>query len=148
MNDLLPAPRMHSGYMLLEVMISILIFAIGIIGTITMQATSIRHNSESNYRIEACFLVDALIGRMWSDDRAPAALAANYATGGPAYNAWLVDVQTRLPGVADYPPTVTVTTVAGLSPPATSKSRITTTVQWKTPGESVVHNHVAITEIK
>ena len=67
--------------MLLEVLISILLLSGGIIGAIGMQAVSVRHNSNAKYRIDASFLVNALIARMWTDDRTPATLQTKYGGG-------------------------------------------------------------------
>ncbi len=123
--------------MLLEVLISILLFSMGMLGTVAMQAVSIRNNSDAKYRVDASFLANALIGRMWTDDRSPAALLAKYGTNGTngtdaaGYATWLADVRSRLPGVTENPPSVLVTTVAGPAPPATSKSLVTATVNWQ-----------------
>lgn len=137
--------------MLLEVLISILLFAVGILGTIALQAASIKHNSDAKYRIDASFLANTLVARMWTDVRTPATLATKYGGGGDGedgqgYTAWLTDVQALLPGVSANPPTVSVVQVDGPSPPATSKSQVTTTVSWQAPGETV-HQYEAITFI-
>jgi type IV pilus assembly protein PilV len=135
--------------MLIEVLISILLFSMGMLGTVAMQATAMRNNSDAKYRVDASFLANALIGRMWTDDRTPASLQTKYgSTDGSGYTAWLAQVQAQLPGVTANPPTVLVTTVAGSSPPATSKSLVTTTVKWQAPGGAVVHRYVAVTNIK
>ncbi|MFN0143294.1 MAG: type IV pilus modification protein PilV [Mycobacterium sp.] len=57
----------QSGAMLLEALIAILIFSLGILAVIGLQAQSIRNSSESKYRSDASYLANQLIGRMWAD---------------------------------------------------------------------------------
>jgi type IV pilus assembly protein PilV len=144
----------QSGYLLLEVLVSLAIFSVGVLGAAALQAVSIKNDSAAKYRIDASALANELIGRMWSSDRNPAALQAAFegsgGSGGDQYNAWLADVQVELPRVAENPPSVTVTRVDGAFP-ASSKSRVTVTVYWQMPGEDHPggrHNYVAVSEIR
>ncbi|MEO8132864.1 MAG: type IV pilus modification protein PilV [Betaproteobacteria bacterium] len=57
----------QSGAMLLEALIAILIFSLGILAIIGLQAQSIRNSSEAKYRSDASYLANQLIGRMWAD---------------------------------------------------------------------------------
>jgi G3E family GTPase len=68
------APAMQRGALLLEALIAIVVFSVGVLGCIALQAHAIRHVQGAQYRSEATHLVEALIGRMWAED--PAALAA------------------------------------------------------------------------
>lgn len=133
-------PR-QSGYMLLEVLISILLFSVGILGTIATQAVAVRSNSEARYRIDASFLANSLIARMWTGDRSPTNLQSSYGVSGSRYLAWLADVQAQLPGVTANPPTVQFTTEA-------SGIAVTATVRWQAPGDAAVHQYVATTSIR
>ncbi len=65
----------QSGAMLLEALIAILIFSLGILAIIGLQAQSIRNSAEAKYRSDASYLANQLIGRMWADR----ANLANYA---------------------------------------------------------------------
>lgn len=65
-----PMPRHRrgqSGAMLLEALIAILIFSLGILAIIGLQAQSIRNSAEAKYRSDAAYLANQLIGRMWAD---------------------------------------------------------------------------------
>lgn len=53
------------GFVLLEGLIAILIFSMAILGVVGMQATAITQASESQYRADAAFLANQLIGQMW-----------------------------------------------------------------------------------
>lgn len=137
------------GSMMLEALIAILIFSMGILAIVGMQAASVKQASDARYRIEANFLVNQVIGQMWVSNRTPAILQANYATGGPAYTAWLADVQATLPGASGAnAPLITIVPVPGINPPNTATSQVTVQVFWVAPGETVPHNHLAITQIK
>ncbi|WP_295447608.1 prepilin-type N-terminal cleavage/methylation domain-containing protein [uncultured Thiodictyon sp.] len=138
----------QAGYLLLEVLIAAAIFSVGILGAISLQAASIRNNSLAEYRGNASFLANALLGQMWADDRTPATLASNFATDGAKYLTWQTDVNGQLPGAVEHPPTVAVTYVAGTAAPATAKSHVTITVFWQVPGATEVHQYVVIADIK
>lgn len=142
--------------MLLEALISVAIFAVGVLGILSVVAILIKDNSAAEYRTDACLLVNELIGEMWADNRTPATLLNNYqggigGTDGAKYVTWRDSIinNNRLPGVTSTVnvPTVTVTTVNGANPPATAKSQVTITVFWQLPGD-VQHSYMAVTEIK
>lgn len=147
-------PARQSGSMLLEALIAILIFSMGILAIVGMQAASIKQAGDAKYRTDANLLVNQLIGEMWVSNRTAATLQTNFATGGPLYQAWVGSpttpgtVQATLPGVDTNPPTVVVAQVPGANPPLTTTSLVTVTVFWQVPGEDVPHRHVAITQIK
>jgi type IV pilus assembly protein PilV len=142
MNFLTRHPRPHAarreaGVMLLETLIAILIFSFGVLGIVALQAQSIRHVNEAQYRGEAIYLANSLVGRMWAGNQKT--LGTDYAgdkgTGGTGYMAF-VDSVSRLPGANDNAPTVTV--AAG---PSTTSSNVTVTIRWQLPGDTVVHNY-------
>lgn len=55
------------GSVLLEALISILIFSIGILGLVGMQGAAINSTSDARYRSTAGFLVDRMIGTVWAE---------------------------------------------------------------------------------
>lgn len=57
----------QQGVVLLEVLISILIFSIGILGIVGMQANMIKNTSESRFRADAAYVAQKRIGEMWAD---------------------------------------------------------------------------------
>lgn len=58
------------GVMLLESLISIAIFSIGVLGLIGLQAAAIKSTGDARERAVAAFYANQLIGYMWSDARA------------------------------------------------------------------------------
>lgn len=57
----------QDGATLLEALISILIFSLGVIAIMGLQAASMKNTAESKYRADASFLANQIIGQMWVD---------------------------------------------------------------------------------
>lgn len=147
----------QSGIMLLEALIAILIFSLGILTVVALQATSIKLTGDAKYRTNATLLANQLIGRMWVRTDTAGTLKTNFETGGSAYNTWLAEVSGAdgLPGVVAASgattstlPTVTIvtTSVAGVG----EVSDITITLFWRTPEMPLNgpgHRHVVTTQI-
>lgn len=130
-------PSNQQGVMLLEALIGLLIFSIGILAMIAMQATGMRATVDAKYRSEASFLANEIVGVMWGD----AGNLGNYATANcpsvPRCEAWLDRVETLLPNAtSSNEPTIEV---AG--------RQVTVTVRWLRPGESSASNHVVIAQV-
>lgn len=147
--------RMHrhragqSGVMLLEALIAILVFALGVLALVGLQTVSIRQSGDAKSRADAVMLANELIGRMWVTDRTFATLSANFATGGPEFNAWLPRVQNALLGATGAnAPTVTTLT-AGV--PADPSTLVNVTINWKAPNEPAAdppHTITVVAQIK
>lgn len=58
----------QGGVMLLEALIGILIFTVGILGLIGLQAASINAVSDAKYRADAAFLSNQILSQMWADN--------------------------------------------------------------------------------
>ena len=59
--------RNQGGVMLLEAMIGILIFSLGVLALVAMQAVSISNVSNARYRSEAAFLANEILSQAWVD---------------------------------------------------------------------------------
>jgi type IV pilus assembly protein PilV len=152
MKQPLNTDKAQAGVMLLEALIGILIFSLGILSLVALQATSIQLTSDAKYRTDASLLANRLIGQMWASGLAPADLETAFESGGDQYNAWLADVQgiEGLPGVVAASsgidstlPTVTVNAATG---------RVEITLFWRTPqmptsGANSSHSHVVVSQI-
>lgn len=63
----------QQGVLLLEVLIALLIFAIGILAVIGLQAQAIKQVGEARARTEASNVANQIIGQLWADiDNLPA----------------------------------------------------------------------------
>jgi len=129
-------------------MIAILIFALGVLGIVGLQATSMRFTNDAQYRGEAVYLANSLMARMWADDTDPLALLAKYdsAGGGAGYLAFKQLVST-LPGAPANDPIVRVNPAACGNPPvpvvipSVQSSVVCITVFWQPPGETISTVH-------
>ena len=74
--------RGQSGIMLLEALVAILIFSIGILAMVALQAVAIKQSGDANYRTRSTLLANRLIGQMWVTPGDVAAMKANFETGG------------------------------------------------------------------
>ena len=145
-SEAAPSLRSQTGSMLLEAFIAILIFSMGILAIVGMQASAVKSSTDAKYRSEASLLANDLIGQMWASDRTPAVMQASFqgggGTDGTAYTAWYSKVQATLPGSGAHPPAVSID-------PATSI--VTVAVQWKAPNDppaDPAHRFNVIAQIK
>lgn len=73
--------------MLLEALIAILIFSMGILAIVALQAVSIKLAGDAKYRSDAALLAEEMLAQMWVSDRTPATLNALFATNADACSA-------------------------------------------------------------
>lgn len=131
------------GAFLLEALIGILIFSMGILALMGLQAVSIKNTVEAKYRSEASYLANQIIARMWID----VANVDKYATAGAAYDArdaWTAQVADLLPGATDDDaPTITVTAPASVD----GAWQVVISIFWRSPGDPNRHSFVTVANI-
>lgn len=111
--------------MLLEVLLGILLFSIGILAVVGMQALAVRSVAESKYRMDASFLANEVIGQMWTNRANLSSYAYSGGTPPSVVSNWVTRVGGTLPGTAANPPTIDVT-----------GSVVTVTIFWQHPEEA------------
>lgn len=118
----------QKGVSLLEALLGMLIFSIGILAVVGLQITAVRAVTESKYRMDASFLANQVIGEMWSNRTNLATY--DYAGGTPpsVLTAWVARVDATLPGTVDNPPVIDVG--AG--------NVVTVTIFWQHPEEAAL----------
>ena len=160
----------QSGVMLLEALIAILIFSLGILGVVGMQASAVNASRDAKYRSDAALLANELIGEMWSGDRiglnlqnrfqgdCDDALACTHVPDGDRYLVWRARVRATLPGADTNDPFVYVGPVVaaaqassgcppgdvlGLGAQGTPQTSTTVciVVRWKAPSDVVTHSY-------
>ncbi len=149
--------KTQSGVMLLEALIAILIFSLGVLGIVGMQASAISASRDAKYRADAALLANELVGGMRSAQRDGPTLATNFsstqvcptpidATSTP-FCQWKkrLDSGDFLPGTVAFPPVVTVAPGV-VGPPATS-SLVTITVSWSAPNDPAPHSYRVVVQI-
>lgn len=162
--------RGQSGVMLIEALVGILIFMIGILALIAMQATAIRAAGDARYRTEAVNYSNDLLGKILVnvDRSSDAAMTASlnafqHQTGGA--DCAFSGATSATPAVTEWAQLVTGT--SGLTPPprpplpgATAAmlqvavdtspgafNRVAITVCWRAPDDPVARKHVLVSYI-
>jgi type IV pilus assembly protein PilV len=129
----------QQGVMLLEALVAILIFSIGILAIIGMQAASFNNVTDAKFRSEAQLYADTIIAKMLGDDHTTATLQSKYnSPAGTEYVSWASDVKADLPGSTDNPPTIAVA----------SDNTVTVTMKWKARNEATLHSQVVVSQIE
>ena len=59
--------RGERGSALIEVLVSLLLFSIGIVGLVRLLGTAVKDTGEIEYRAQAAALADEQVGLMWAD---------------------------------------------------------------------------------
>lgn len=63
-----PVIEKQKGSVVLEALIAILIFSLGILALVGLQAAMISNTTDSNNRTEATFVAQQILGRIWTYD--------------------------------------------------------------------------------
>lgn len=142
-----PPSTKQTGVMLLEALIAIFIFSLGILAIVGMQAMAAKQITDARYRSDASLLANQLFGAMWSTDRTVATLQADFTGGssgvtdGAKYTKWKNRVEASLPVPPGNPPTVDI------APDGSA----TVTIRWRAPSEGAVvdpHKYTVVAQIR
>lgn len=111
---------------MIEALLSILLFSLGILALVGMQAAMTKGVTQAKLRSEASLLAEQLLGRMWLDQANLTSYAvvsgSCTATSYANCTSWLSSVNNTLPGGS------AVVTLNG--------SAVSITITWQLPGES------------
>ncbi len=155
----------QQGVMLIEALIAILIFSIGILAVVGMQGLAIKNVTESRSRSDAAFFTSQLLAQMWVDQNiSPAGANTSNITVGnydyqggasvpPRVSDWVAQVTTgtrRLPGAdqAGVRPKITITNAT------TAGATVKIELFWQLPEEASLvpppppHTYVVVTAIQ
>ena len=156
----------QQGVMLIEALIAILIFSIGILAVVGMQGMAIKNVTESRSRSEAAFLASELVAQMWIDQNVSPAGAntSNVTVGQYDYQGgttvpprlgtitpptgWIGRVTTKLPGSTQLGvrPKVTITNAT------TAGATVKIEMFWQLPEEASLglppHTYVVMASIQ
>jgi type IV pilus assembly protein PilV len=127
----------QNGIALIEAMVAILIFSLGILAIVALQALSMRNTTDAQFRAEAALLANSVIAEMRLANQAT--VAVDFATGGAAYNTWkarVEDAATGLPDAAANAPTIVF-----------NGRQVTITVFWRAQSDSGIRRHVVDTQL-
>jgi type IV pilus assembly protein PilV len=157
------ACKSQQGVFLLEALIGIIIFSIGILTLIALQTTAIAVQADSQYRIEAANLADQMLGEIalnvnrTSAATVQASLAnfthrptttatCNYTganSADPLVTAWTNAINstatTRLPGSSASMQQILVDTG--------TFNQVTITICWQSPADAIPRRHTLVSYI-
>ncbi len=101
--------RRAAGFTMIEVLVALLVFSLGVLALVAIQATAARMANDARDRAVATFLADQILARMLISDSTTAASFAHQATGTTPCNpsgaastnatvvGWLAEVADQLP---------------------------------------------------
>lgn len=159
----LPTPGSQHGSFLIEALIGILIFSLGILALVGMQAAAISAQSDARYRTEASSLAQQMVNTMWLNvnrtntatlqaslvDFQHQATGSNCSFSGAAsgnafVSNWIDSVTeagSGLPGATAAMQQISVNTAAG------GYNRVTITLCWLPPRAATPNRHTVVTYV-
>jgi type IV pilus assembly protein PilV len=137
----------QAGVMLIEALIGILIFSIGILALIGMQGAAMRNTTDAKYRSEAAFLATEIVGRIWVDIANIAKYDNDYTTAYAFRDEWRTKVATLLPGVDLAGATRPSIEHAVVVVSGTNTNEVTVVIQWQQPGETAIRKLTMVNRI-
>jgi type IV pilus assembly protein PilV len=123
------------GMLLLQSLVALALFSVGALSVLMLSVSAMRQAAEAHYRTAASVLAVQMASQIRLGPRDPATLDA--ITTSTGYDVFREAAARALPGTTDYPPLVTVD----------SAGRFVITVRWQQPGDTLVHQYVALTRI-
>lgn len=164
------APNAQRGVMLLEALLGILIFSLGILALIGLQSASVSAAAESQYRVEAVNLANQLLSRLWTSvDRTSAAtmqaslLSFNHRTTGSSDSCDFAGGDSTNAQVVEWANLVNHGDAAGsgsqpLLPGASANrqqvvvntglnNQVTITVCWQSPSDNTTRRHILVANV-
>lgn len=122
MTPLAPRRGPQTGFMLIEVLVSVLIFSVGVLSLVGLQAAMTRAQTEAKVRADAANLATELVGMMWADAANLEGYQDAACPSTPQCAAWMNKAALMLPGLSSQ---VTASAATG---------QVAITLQWTLPG--------------
>jgi type IV pilus assembly protein PilV len=116
------------GVALLEALVSILLFSMGVLALVGLQSTMIKNTSDAQYRSEASYIAQQWVGVMWSNPDPGNLPLYAINSSDPRYN-----ISNLLPN--------------GTRTVAVSGIQATITINWMPPGNTTPHQLITIANI-
>ena len=133
-------PTAQSGGSLLEGLLAILIFSVGMLSLLMLLSASLVETGNARYRSEASLLASDLVAQMWTGDRSLTELRARFTEPeSEDYRRWLAAVDSRLPGTSGTTnlPTVSIN----------DQRRVKIQMFWQAPGDGKTHQLLTLATI-
>ncbi len=127
------AIRPQAGFLLIEAMIAILIFSLGIVALMGLQSIAIGDSVHGKYRTDASYFANGIIAQMMADQANVASYDDDISPRATRRTEWDTEVAAALPNGT------TSIQIAG--------SGVTVVVYWHNPNESGNHNYTAVAQV-
>jgi type IV pilus assembly protein PilV len=132
--------RCERGSGLLEGLLAILLFSVGLLSLLMLLSATHIESSNARYRIEASLLINELVSHMWIGDHSLTGLRDRFTdTTSTDYQSWFASVSRRLPGVSASTNTPQIT--------IDDARTVTVNLKWQVPGDKTSHQMIAQTLI-
>ncbi len=140
MRDKANSIHHQRGSSLLEGLLAIILFSMGLLSLLMLLSATLIESSNARYRIEASLLINDLVSHMWIGDHSLNGLKTRYAdTTSTDYQSWFTSVSNRLPGVSAKTNTPQIT--------IDDARNVTVNLRWQVPGDSNSHQMIVQTLI-
>jgi len=156
----------QNGFFLIEAMIAILIFSLGILGMVGMGSTAIASQSDARFRTDAANLANDIASYIQLNANRTSLVALQTSlngfahqpsgtncafSGAPSADAgvltWLNKVVTVGPGLPGLPGTTSATQQVLVDTSATGFNRVQITVCWRAPTDTALRTHTLVTYV-
>ena len=130
----------QSGGSLLEGLLAILLFSIGMLSLLMLLSAALVETGNARYRSEASLLASDLIAQMWTGDRSLTQLREKFTKSeSEDYKRWLATVHARLPGTSDTTnlPTISID----------DNRQVKILMRWQAPGDGKNHQLLTLATI-
>jgi type IV pilus assembly protein PilV len=134
------ARRVARGISLLEVLVGLLLFSLGVLGMVGLQASMTQEQTAAKARADAAYLASELVGIMWTDK----AHLSSYTTAGCANYTPCADWQNKL---AAQLPQGTLNALSVDTSGGATDGNVSITIQWTAP-RSGTHQYTTTTTVK
>jgi len=156
----------QSGFFLIEALVAILIFSLGVLGMVALGGTAMGAQTDARYRTDAAALADELAAAIVINvarDSGPNFIASlnqfqhrpngadcNFAgpnTAEPNALAWLARVTTQGAGLPGLPNATTQNQQILVNTTPTGFNRVQITVCWQAPNDQAMRHHTLVTYV-
>jgi type IV pilus assembly protein PilV len=130
----------QSGVVLIEALLGILIFSIGILALIGMQSVAVKNTVDARYRTEAAYLASSVVSQMRLDMANITLYPDSNTSAYAPRTIWRNQVEATLPGIniasTQRVPSISIAAGPTYAGDADPPSQITVVILWLQPGET------------